>query len=687
LTDDEKRKFLSLVAYGIHSKYQKKLKRRMEGEFECKSVYIYEYFLEHPVIKKSEKGSISGFAPFLLRILNESRFVPKITKDFPESWRDIERQPYNYDNVKEFWNFHSKGARGANICVHSFIAKEILDVWENDYEEEERKVEHGWVKKEAEGATVKGNFTYGIDYFKKDYLAEIKHFDDISRTGFLKEYMVSVLPWLSCPEMEYLNIATLSISTNNIFYGYILIFYPPLPDGRDIIMGKNGEGSESFRWLKDFIKDTYVPVLALFENYWEEKKLKKELDTVPDWKKFIFLDSSLKESPDPIEKGLHMLWDARKAFYDGCSPKKEVVKKIRDSLLFSEYLVASPGMAGEIKKGVIKPRKKLDKYKEKDHLSCVLVIGEPGSGKDTIAQIVRLFFPEYRFGKIYTINMASLKPSFLSVPLMSGFESAITGKSSVGDIDSNINIEAAIRGLFSKIWSEFCRDYPDIENAWKEGVMPVVILDELNSLDVDAQGSLLRILQNAELQPLGAPGSKEKVDFLVIGVVNEPDDILTLETPLRKFITDKNVFGGVVGRALYEYFRNIRRLRDDLYYRLVREGKVKVPDLADRRQDIPILFSFFVKKELDNEFEDGIGWENLWFDFDIFEELMDETISWSGNFRQLQSVARRTAYSVLQDEKNKRALKDIKTGGKDSFIHISLNHIKEIMKEFFEKEI
>ena len=75
--------------------------------------------------------------------------------------------------------------------------------------------------------------------------------------------------------------------------------------------------------------------------------------------------------------------------------------------------------------------------------------------------------------------------------------------------------------------------------------------------------------------------------------------------------------------------------------------------------------------------------DNLWFDFDVFEKLMDKTISWSGNFRQLQSLAKRSAYNILQDKENKEPLKAIKNGKEDSFVHISFNHIKDVMKEFF----
>ena len=686
MTGDEKRAFLTLVAYGIHSTYQKKIRLLLEKDFGIRSFFVYEYLLEQPVVKGTKRGHISIFEPFLLRLLNESKFVPKITTAFPNKWTDIGKSPYTYENILDFWISFSKGARVSDQEKYSLIAKDILDVWERDIPKKE--LNNGWIKKEPESEFVKGNISYTIDYLRDQYLSEIRDFDETSRIGLLKEYMVSVLPWLSCADIEYLNIATLSVSSKNIFYGYILIFYPPLEDDGHIFHGKNGEESEAVRWLKNFIKESYVPILALFENYWEEKELKERLAANPDWERDIFLDGNLKESPDSRERGLHILWNERKEIFENHSPGNEAIEKVRDSLLFSKYLIASTAMIGEIKK-IILPRRLPEKFSHKDYIPSALVIGGPGSGKDTIARMVHLFFPEYRFGDVYTINMASLKPNYLSVPLMSGFEAEIIGHIKKDGGVSKVNIDTTIKGIFSKIWDQHKNRYrgeENMERARKNGLMPVVILDELNSLDIDAQGSLLRILQNAAIQSLGAH-DEEKVDFLVIGIVNEPEDTLTLEEPLRKFTTEKSIFGGVLGRALYEHFRNMRRLRDDLYYRLVRDGKFTLLDLAERREDIPIQFCFFVKNELDNEIGDGIGWDNLWFDFDIFEELMDRVISWSGNVRQLQSLAKRTTYEILQDKDNQDALDDIRNGDKNRFVHISMKHVRDVMKEFFDKEV
>ena len=688
MTGDEKRAFLTLVAYGIHSTYQKKIRISLEKDFGIRSFFVYEYLLDQPVIRGLERRPISAFAPFLLRILNESNFIPKIRDVFPNKRTDIETSPYNYESISGFWSFSSKGARVTDIYEHALIGREILDGWIKN--EPRKNIKDGWIIKEPESEFVKGNFSFEIEYFRSQYLSEIQDYDEISRRGALKEYMVSVLPWLSCADIKYLKIASLSIASKNIFYGYILIFYPPLEDDGDIFHGKNGEESETVRSLKKFIKKSYVPILALFENYWEEKELKEKLDknTNPDWGKYVFLDSNLKESPDSVERGLHILWNERKEIFENHSPGNEAIKKVRNSLLFSKYLIASTVMIDEIKK-IILPRRLPEKFRHKDYIPSALVIGGPGSGKDTIAQMVHLFFPEYRFGDIHTINMASLRPNYLSVPLMSGFEAEITGHIKKDGGLSKVNIDTTIKGIFSKIWDQHKKRYPGEENmerARKNGLMPVVILDELNSLDVDAQGSLLRILQNAAIQSLGAH-NEEKVDFLVIGIVNEPEDTLTLEEPLRKFAKEKSIFGGVLGRALYEHFRNMRRLRDDLYYRLVRDGKFTLLDLAERREDIPILFSFFVKNELDNEIGDGIGWDSLWFDFDIFEELMDRVIPWSGNFRQLQSLAKRAAYEVLQDKDNQDAHRAIKDGDTNRFIHISMKHVRDVMKEFFDKEV
>jgi hypothetical protein len=672
----EKRDFLSIVAYGIHSKYQKDLRRAIEKEFNCRSVFVYEYFFDTPYVRGQKVNTRSGYLAFLLRILNEQRFVPKVPDRFPKRWNEIEFLPLNSKNLWSFWTFDYKGARAEDIS-DTDVGKEVFTLWEN--RETGKRGGNSWVEYDPNTGLVEGVFRFKIDYLKEDYLSYISKKRAISRTGALKEYMVSIYPWLLCPEIEELDIAALSLSTNNIFYGYILIFYPAFSEEMDILKKKDKGETLVAEQLKKVISK-YVPTLLLFENCWEEIELSREL-AAPQWEKYAFLQGTLNESDNRMEKALYLLWQGRKEFYESFSPRDEAMNRVEESLLFPKYLIAAPSMIDEMK-GMFLPRQEAKGRRKKDYLPCFLVIGAPGAGKDTLAQIIQLFFPEYRFGKRYVINMAALKPSFLSVPLMSGFEldEVISHKLRHGK-EGRIDVNSEIKGIFLKIWEEH-KKHDDLEKCRQIGIMPVVVLDELNSLDVDAQGSLLRILQNARLQPLGRAGEgEEKIDFLVIGTVNEPEEMLTLEEPLRKFITDESVFGGILGKALYEYARNMRRLRDDLYYRLIRDGKIAIPPLNKRREDIPILFSFFIKKEICKEIGLEVAWDQMWFDFDVFEELMDKVYSWSGNFRELETAAKKTAYEVLLDPHNKTTIENLRREEKAvDPILICYRHIEEVTK-------
>lgn len=666
---EEKKSFFSIVAYGIHSNIQKRLKKEIEKEFKVKSNFIYEYFLIHPIIKKRETiGKNVGFLPYLLRILHESKFVPKIENTMPRTCQEIELLPHNLKNLMFFWNFFSPGA--SLDLTHAPIAKELFKCWFNEKKFEE---EDSWVEYDKEYNMAKGNFRYKIEFLKEGFLNMINKWDKETKTGALKEYMITVLPWLSWADAEYLNIGAFSISSRNIFYGQFLVFHPNIDDL------KYPDGifrSAAIEKLIKRLQEVYVPVLLFFENLWEEKELEQKLSTKPDWDKYIFLSESLEYSNDQFERAMHELWKGRKELYETYSPKDEAIKKIKESIHFPNYVISSLAMVSELRK-IVTPRNQ----RQKDsYLPCFLVIGRPGSGKDTIAKIIQLFFPEYRFGKRYTINMAQLKPNYISVPLISGGEIELVRTISPGETsDGSPVIEIQIKGLLKKIWERQKKEHPDLEKARNQGMMPVVILDELNSLDIDAQGALLRVLENARLQPLGKPEEEgERIDFLVIGTANEPEEVLTLEEPLRHFLMEKPIFGGALGKTLYEYFRNLRRLREDLFYRLIREGKICTLDLNKRREDIPILFSLFVKQALPNE----IKWDNLWFDFDIFEALMSEIYSWSGNFRELQSAAKKTANRALLNSDNREVLKKVKEGEKtNKFFIISIEHIDEVLKE------
>ena len=246
-------------------------------------------------------------------------------------------------------------------------------------------------------------------------------------------------------------------------------------------------------------------------------------------------------------------------------------------------------------------------------LPSVLVIGGPGSGKDSAARLVALFAKGYTFGSVRTINMAALRPHALVGAMLQGV--MITG---------------------------FTHDavLPVIKDEEEENP-GTVILDELNSLDIDQQGILLRVLENKEVAPLGAPKPK-RANFLCVGVMNETPEDLMKEDELRTAAARSNLFGQLLGTVVDEMFRRARRLRPDLYYRMQRYGVIKLPTLHDRRDDIPILFYTNLPSK------DTLG-RNLRYEVELmaYERLMEKDLLWRGNIRELQAVARR-AYRAAE---------------------------------------
>ena len=168
------------------------------------------------------------------------------------------------------------------------------------------------------------------------------------------------------------------------------------------------------------------------------------------------------------------------------------------------------------------------------------MFGEAGSGKDTMARLISLFTEDYSSAKIETINMAALKPNALAIPLLFGIK-----------IDK---LKIDIGGM---IWNQ---------NSLEPG-KSVIIFDELNSLDHDLQGSLLRILENGEVRAL-FDAKTVNVQNLIIGIVNEDPEIVSREKELKELKAAEAFLGKVIGSFLYKNFCSARKLRPDLMYRL-----------------------------------------------------------------------------------------------------------------------
>jgi len=93
-----------------------------------------------------------------------------------------------------------------------------------------------------------------------------------------------------------------------------------------------------------------------------------------------------------------------------------------------------------------------------------------------------------------------------------------------------------------------------------------LFLDEIGELPLTAQSKLLRVLQNHELQRVGSPVPRT-VDVRVVAATNRN---------LLSMVSDGT-------------------FRADLYYRLAMV-EIRLPGLVDRREDLPLLERYFLRK-------------------------------------------------------------------------------------------
>jgi PAS domain S-box-containing protein len=133
-----------------------------------------------------------------------------------------------------------------------------------------------------------------------------------------------------------------------------------------------------------------------------------------------------------------------------------------------------------------------------------------------------------------------------------------------------------------------------------------VFLDEIGDLPLDLQTKLLRVLEEGVIKPVGSETDKN-VDVRVIAATN---------------------------RNLKDEVKN-GRFRSDLYYRLS-VFLVESPPLRDRREDIPLLTTFFI-----SSFSTALG-KNIQA---VNQISMDRLMSydWPGNIRELRNVLERAA--------------------------------------------
>ncbi|QQG65909.1 sigma-54-dependent transcriptional regulator [Desulfobulbus oligotrophicus] len=168
------------------------------------------------------------------------------------------------------------------------------------------------------------------------------------------------------------------------------------------------------------------------------------------------------------------------------------------------------------------------------HSTTVLVTGESGTGKELIAQGIHAL--SGRKGRFVPVNCGGLPENLIESELFGYKKGAFTG----ADRDRQGLFPAADKGT--------------------------LFLDEIGELPIALQVKLLRVLQEEEVQPIGA-AVPQKIDVRIIAA--------TARDLARE--VEKGSF------------------RQDLYYRL-NVVHIHVPPLRERVGDIPMLSEFFLKR-------------------------------------------------------------------------------------------
>ncbi|MGQ9668904.1 sigma-54-dependent transcriptional regulator [Desulfosoma sp.] len=212
----------------------------------------------------------------------------------------------------------------------------------------------------------------------------------------------------------------------------------------------------------------------------------------------------------------------------------------------------------------------------------VLITGESGTGKDLVARAIHNL-SERAQGPFVAVNCPTVPENILESELFGYKKGAFT------------------HATHNKI------------GLFQEAHRGTIFLDEIGDISPAIQTKLLRVLQDKAIKPLGDT-KMIKVDVRVVASTN---------------------------RNLQERIRS-GTFREDLYYRL-NVVPIEMPPLRRRREDIPLLCDYFLKKH---------GSELRRPHKTISPELMEIFLAreWEGNVRELENTIMRGILFAPGDE-------------------------------------
>ena len=213
--------------------------------------------------------------------------------------------------------------------------------------------------------------------------------------------------------------------------------------------------------------------------------------------------------------------------------------------------------------------------------STVYIHGESGTGKELIAKAIHLA-SERKNKPFVAINCAALPETLMESELFGHEKGSFTGA------------VRSTKGLFT------------------QAHQGTIFLDEIGDMPLSIQAKLLRALQERQFYPIGS----EK----------------PMEVDVRVIVATQKDLEGQVKQGLF---------REDLFYR-IHVIPIHLPPLRERKEDIPLLVDYFLKK-----FSEQTKKELKGLTPQASQKLMLH--EWPGNVRELENTIE---YAVVMTQKD-----------------------------------
>ena len=324
--------------------------------------------------------------------------------------------------------------------------------------------------------------------------------------------------------------------------------------------------------LSNMVKQWHPDLIFWIENKCSSDKtaLFSEFDAIPVISVLCGQDSekrTLEELPEHIDdiiispfKDAEVLWKIKRLLGKTSRQQKQTAKEnILQELGLKNLVGRAPAFMEVIKKISLMA----------DSDATILLTGETGVGKEMCARTIH-YLSERVNKPFMAVNCGAIPSNLLENELFGHRRGAFTDAR-----NNHVGIVAEAEG-------------------------GTLLLDEIESLSLEAQSTLLRLLQEKTYRPLG----QTKI----------------IKSDIR-FIAASNV--DIIQQV------NEGKFRSDLFYRFTLT--IDMPPLRQRRADIPLLADHFLRK-----YTKDYGQEQKFLSHSAIQELSN--YDWPGNIRELENI-------------------------------------------------